>query len=143
MRIYFVAGTNESATMVTEINKAKSSLQNKGLTAENTFVKLDSYGQHNENYWKGEFAAAYQWLFQNTVLSTDNIAIEKPGAHYTNNQLFIRGLPLCTEVRIFDITGRQIEKTMVSNGPNKLKNELVKGHYILKTEVDSVRFVVR
>ena len=142
MRIYFVAGTNESATMVAEIEKAKNSLQNKGLTTENTFVKLDTYGQHNENYWKGEFAAAYQWLFQNTVLSTENILIKKPQASYTNNQLFIKGLSLCTEVHIFDITGRTIEKTIVSNGWNKLKNELTKGNYILKTDVDSVRFVV-
>ena len=143
MRIYFVAGSNESTTMVAEIEKAKNSLQNKGLTADNTFVKLDSYGQHNENYWRGEFAAAYQWLFQNTLLSTDNTSIEKPGVHYSNNQLFIKGLPLCTAVSIFDITGRVIEKTIVSNGWNPLKTELAKGNYILKTEVDSVRFVVR
>lgn len=60
MRIYFVAGQNESTSMAGDINTVKNNLQNKGMTAANTMVKLDSYGQHNENYWKGEFGAAYQ-----------------------------------------------------------------------------------
>lgn len=142
MRIYFVAGTNESATMASEINKAKNSLQNKGLKPENTLVKLDTYGQHNESYWRGEFAAAYQWLFQNTVLGNNTTLHEKPRAYYANNQLYIQGIALCTEAIIFDITGRRMEKTRVSNGWNKLKYELAQGNYFLKTNEDTVRFVV-
>lgn len=70
MRIYFVAGSGESATIVNEIDTVKNNLQIKGLTPANTKVKIDSYGQHNENYWKEEFSAAYQWLFQTTPLQT-------------------------------------------------------------------------
>lgn len=82
MRIYFVAGTNESSTMASDIETVKNNLQAKGLTENNTFVKLDSYGQHNENYWKGEFGAAYKWLFQNTILSTDQIYKKKSNCNF-------------------------------------------------------------
>ncbi|WP_051190455.1 alpha/beta hydrolase-fold protein [Kaistella palustris] len=75
MRIYFVAGSAESATMPADIEAVKLRLQAKGLTTENTFLKLDPYGKHNENYWQGEFAAAYRWLFQNT--SFENAHVEK------------------------------------------------------------------
>lgn len=77
MRIYFVAGSGESSTIVSEIQTVKNNLQTKGLTTANTLVKIDSYGQHNENYWKGEFSAAYKWLFQTTKLATTEIYKKK------------------------------------------------------------------
>lgn len=67
-RIYFVAGSGESKTIVSEIERVKNNLQKKGLRGKNTVVKIDAYGKHNENYWKGEFGAAYQWLFQTSKL---------------------------------------------------------------------------
>ena len=44
MRIYFVAGSNESSTMASDIETVKNNLQAKGLKSTNTLVKLDSYG---------------------------------------------------------------------------------------------------
>lgn len=63
-RMYFVAGSSESKNMIKDLETVKDVLEKKGLKPENTVVKIDSYGQHNENYWKGEFAEAYQWLFK-------------------------------------------------------------------------------
>ena len=82
MRIYFVAGSNESSTMASDIETVKNNLQAKGLKSTNTLVKLDSYGQHNENYWKGEFAAAYKWIFQNTALQVDHISKKKSASYW-------------------------------------------------------------
>lgn len=71
-RIYYVAGSSESKNMTKDLETVKNNLEKKGLKPENTLVKIDSYGNHNENYWKGEFAKAYQWLFK-----TSNTKVKK------------------------------------------------------------------
>ncbi len=143
MRIYFVAGTNESTTITTEINSAKNNLQSKGLTATNTLVKLDTYGQHNENYWKGEFAAAYLWLFQNITQNTNNNIQEKLCVYSIKNRLHILGIAENTIAEIYDISGKLHEKLLLNNGWNKLKKSLSQGFYILKMDTDSIQFQAR
>ena len=141
MRIYFVAGSNESSTMASDIETVKNNLQAKGLTTSNTLVKLDSYGQHNENYWKGEFSAAYNWLFQNTLMQVDNFSKKKISVVLEKNSLFVNGLEKDSAAEIFDYSGRKIENLKLVNGWNKLKTDLRKGNYILKTENQSVKLI--
>lgn len=143
MRIYFVAGSGESSTIVNEIQTVKNNLQTKGLTTANTLVKIDSYGQHNENYWKGEFSAAYKWLFQTTPLATTDISKKKTEAIFGKNQIFIKGLSKNSEAKIYEMSGRMVEKIQLKNGTNELKNALSKGNYILHVEAESVRFLVK
>lgn len=143
MRIYFVAGSGESSTIVNEIQTVKNNLQTKGLTAANTLVKIDSYGQHNENYWKGEFSAAYKWLFQTTQLATTDISKKKIKAVFGKNQIFIKGLSKNSEAKIYEMSGRMVEKIQLNNGSNELKNALPKGNYILQLDTESVRFLVK
>ena len=141
MRIYFVAGSNESSTMASDIETVKNNLQAKGLTTSNTLVKLDSYGQHNENYWKGEFSAAYNWLFQNTLMQVDNFSKKKISVVLEKSSLFVNGLEKDSAAEIFDYSGRKIENLKLVNGWNKLKTDLRKGNYILKTENQSVKLI--
>ena len=143
MRIYFVAGSNESATMASNIELVKTNLQTKGLTAANTMVKLDSYGQHNENYWKGEFSAAYKWLFQNTQLKTQEVPRKKIIVGFEKNQLFVEGLAKNAAGNIYDLSGKLLENLNLKNGLNAVRTQLSKGHYILQTPTDSVRFLVK
>ncbi len=143
MRIYFVAGSEESKTMVSDINNVKNRLQSKGLTEANTLVKLDAYGAHNENYWKGEFSAAYKWLFATTDLKTTEIAKSKMNIIFEKNTIFIKGLTKNTDGTIYDISGRLIEKLSLKNGWNSVKTSLLKGNYLLKTENDSIRFMAK
>jgi metallo-beta-lactamase class B len=60
---YYVAGSNESATMVSNINKYDDMLRRKGFLAYNSSVIIHADGAHSEWYWKREFAQAYQYLF--------------------------------------------------------------------------------
>lgn len=143
MRIYFVAGSNESSTMVSDLQTVKTNLQTKGLAASNTFVKLDSYGQHNENYWKGEFSAAYKWLFQTTALRTQEISKKKIEIVFEKNQILLKGLTENSEAKIHDFSGKLIEKLQVKNGWNYLKNPLSKGNYLLQTKNNAVKFRVK
>ena len=141
MRVYFVAGSNESATMAADIEAVKTRLQTKGLTPANTLIKLDSYGQHNENYWKGEFSAAYKWLFQTTELKTEDLNKKKLKAVFGKNEVYLQGLTKNSDAVIFDMSGKMIEKLKVKNGYNPVKTILQKGVYVLQVENDSVRFI--
>ncbi|MEM0541421.1 alpha/beta hydrolase-fold protein [Flavobacterium sp. j3] len=132
-RMYFVAGSNESATMVTNNNEVKDAFQNKQLATANTLTKYDSYGTHTESYWRGEFGAAYLWLFQNETLANtsfqnDNVIIYKT----LSNQLFVEGLTTSQEVFIYSIDGKMVDKITLNNGYNTLNNELQKGIYFIK-----------
>jgi alpha-glucosidase len=132
-RMYFVAGSNESATMVTNNNEVKDAFQNKQLATANTLTKYDSYGTHTESYWRGEFGAAYLWLFQNETLANtsfqnDNVIIYKT----LSNQLFVEGLTTSQEVFIYSIDGKMVDKMTLNNGYNTLNNELQKGIYFIK-----------
>lgn len=142
-RIYFVAGQNESTTIASEINDVKNTMQSKGLTAGNTLVKLDAYGQHNESYWKGEFAAAYQWLFRNIPLNTSSTAISKPTVYVAKNQMYAQGVLQNSEAEIYDMAGKHIESLALNNGWNKLVTILPTGQYILKLPSDSIRFMAK
>lgn len=145
MRIYHVAGSNESSSMVSDINNVVTRLKNKGLTNANSMVKLDSYGQHNENYWKGEFGALYKWLFQNEIfLNTSEIkTTEKISILAENGSLYISGLKNNSQAEILDMSGKILEKRMMENGWNHTKQLLPKGVYILKIQNKTEKFLVK
>jgi len=59
-RFYFYAGGKESATMVSDMDKMIGILGKK----PNYIIRRSIYplGQHNEKYWRQEFASLYLWL---------------------------------------------------------------------------------
>jgi pimeloyl-ACP methyl ester carboxylesterase len=63
MRFYFLAGQNESATLVSEVNRMTTLLRNAGFTTEEVKSVVKSDGAHAEWFWAREFGAGYQWLF--------------------------------------------------------------------------------
>lgn len=134
-RMYFVAGTTEDADMVPDSNEIKNAFQSKLLSTSNTITKYDSYGTHSENYWRGEFAAAYLWLFQNVNLVVDENQITKPIIYKTsNNEIFVDGFSELQTIYIYSINGVLIHKMDLQNGLNDLNRNLPKGIYFLKTD---------
>jgi metallo-beta-lactamase class B len=69
-KVHFVAGQNESATMVSNMRQMETTLLNAGFPR--TDVKLDAFadGAHSEWFWAREFTASWRWLMENTVTST-------------------------------------------------------------------------
>lgn len=59
-RFYLYAGGKESPTLVAELQKMADILQKKQRFVIRKVVS--PLGQHNETYWRQEFAAFYQWL---------------------------------------------------------------------------------
>ena len=144
MRIYFVASANESATLAGEIETVKNLLQNQGLTADNTLVKIDSYGGHNEAYWSGEFAAAYQWLFAEENLSTSNVLpITRVKFYLNHNQLTVSGLQREEKAVLYNAKGQKVTVFSMQNGINRLNVHLGLGLYFLKGETTSAKLLVK
>jgi predicted alpha/beta superfamily hydrolase len=63
-RFYFVAGTQESQTMVPLMQAVRDSLQRAGYAATDLSYQTRTDGQHAEWFWRREFPAAYQWLYR-------------------------------------------------------------------------------
>lgn len=133
-RMYFVSGTNESSSMVPDINTVRTNLLAKGLTAANAFTKFDSFGTHSESYWRGEFGAVYTWLFQGANLAVSTSNIENPKIMQTlSGKIYVEGIPNATDFEVFDLLGKSIQTLSLSNGMYQFP-ELSKGIYILKSK---------
>lgn len=67
-KIYLYAGGDESATMIKHVRQFQKNIQQNGLLADKTKIKLsiNMLGKHNEIYWSDEFPKAIEWLFFNT-----------------------------------------------------------------------------
>ncbi|MBP7273480.1 MAG: T9SS type A sorting domain-containing protein [Saprospiraceae bacterium] len=74
MRYYMIAGGNEEPDdqVVTDMFRMKDTLTYYNFDAENIRAITHSDGTHSESYWRREFGAAYQWLFQTTT-KIDNL----------------------------------------------------------------------
>ena len=133
LRLYFVAGQNESTTMVPNITSVKNNLISNGVLNPETFTKIDSYGTHTESYWRGEFSAAYQWLFQQENLAIDEHQTSKITAFQMNeNQFYVSGLLHDLKISVYSIQGQKVDEIYIVNGINEFNSSLPKGVYILK-----------
>ncbi|WP_179336609.1 alpha/beta hydrolase [Winogradskyella ludwigii] len=61
-KFYFLAGTNESETMIPELEKMITLLIQKNISTYQFEVHNIKGGQHNEKLWAEHFGMAYQWL---------------------------------------------------------------------------------
>ena len=134
-RMYFVSGTNESASMVPDINTVRTNLLAKGLTPANAFTKFDTFGTHSESYWRGEFGAVYTWLFQGENLAVTTSSYESPKITQTvSGRIYIEGISTATNFEIFDLLGKRLQTLTLSDGMYQLPETLSTGIYILKSK---------
>lgn len=63
LRLYFLGGTNESSTMVSDMQTARNAFISNGVVAQEAKLLTHADGAHSEWYWKREFGAAYRFLF--------------------------------------------------------------------------------
>ncbi|HEX7414254.1 MAG TPA: alpha/beta hydrolase-fold protein [Bacteroidia bacterium] len=77
MKFYFVAGTNESTTMVPLMQDMRDSVITYGLDSSRTKLRTYVGGQHSEAYWALEFPAAYLWLFSDVTNTTSSATLTK------------------------------------------------------------------
>ncbi|NRA94180.1 MAG: alpha/beta hydrolase, partial [Psychroserpens sp.] len=61
--IYFLAGSNESETMIPNIQRMTEILNLKGLDDEHYEIHTVEGGEHNEALWRDGFPFAFHWFF--------------------------------------------------------------------------------
>ncbi|MCB0447102.1 MAG: alpha/beta hydrolase [Gelidibacter sp.] len=64
-KFFFLIGTEESETAVSDQQKMVDLLYKKGVDANQIKNNIIEGGQHNEAFWSSHFADAYQWLTTN------------------------------------------------------------------------------
>lgn len=64
-KFFFLAGTDESETMVSDQQKMVNLLLEKGIPETNIVNRTIEGGKHNEAMWSAYFPEAYQWLMTN------------------------------------------------------------------------------
>jgi len=69
LRVYFVAGTTESSSMVPDINQMRNLLAAAGVADSNLRVVPEADGAHSEWFWNREFPEAYTWLWDDVSTS--------------------------------------------------------------------------
>ncbi|MES2411341.1 MAG: alpha/beta hydrolase-fold protein [Bacteroidota bacterium] len=142
LRLYFVCGQNEDTDMVPDMTTVKNNLVSKGVLNANTLTKVDNYGTHTESYWRGEFSAAYLWLFQNETLNNPVAEAPKFEIFQMNSgQIYCSGLQHDLDIEVYSIHGQRVGALQLKNGTNDIDISLSKGIYILKGEDFSAKFV--
>lgn len=137
MKFYQLCGTNESSSMVAEMQRMNDSLVKIGYDQANVFNKVVTGGQHNETLWREAFGDAYLWLFDsfvNSVHETIGIKTLECFPNPVENILTIRTVNKMNldTVQIIDMNGRQI-KTILHSRDGKINvNKLLPGNYIIK-----------
>lgn len=133
-RMYFVAGTNESATMVSHCNQVVANLQAKGMTSANTFTLYDPAGTHSENFWRAKFGALYQWLFAEEQLGKQMPDAEEPQIiQSASGEIMACRLQSPIDFLIIDVSGKTVGKISIDNGVTSLP-KLAAGIYLLQSE---------
>jgi predicted alpha/beta superfamily hydrolase len=78
MKFYFVAGQNESQNMVKDMDSMISLLKSTGYTNDEIVSRVKSDGAHSEWFWKREFGACYDWLFDPVSTGVEKVAGSEP-----------------------------------------------------------------
>ena len=98
MRIFLMGGESEGGSMLEKLNEMYSTLIDAGFSEDELRLITHADGQHSEWYWKREFGGAYEWLFGETSVKTN----EEEEEH----ALYLAPNPVDSLVRIMGINGK-------------------------------------
>ena len=135
MRYYFMAGQNESSTLVNEMTQMTNILRNAGYTDDNfkTIVKAD--GQHSEWFWAREFGDGYKWLFraETTPVAMPTAKHIKIYPNPTDSMLTLETGEnnSYTNVLIYNMNGQLMNLEPLSQNGQIDVSYLTKGTYII------------
>ena len=67
VRMYLMAGDNESGQMVEKMNQVVELMKGAGFPEDNISSKVVQKGEHNEKLWREQFEQAVLWLFKDNI----------------------------------------------------------------------------
>ncbi len=137
-KIYFVCGTNESASMVGNMQQMRNLLLNQNIAEDHIGYLEVNGGQHNENFWANQFPAAHHFLAACTTTAIHEANPSQSLVVYPNpaEDSITISLPnrTITHLSIFDSQGRIVLQPSIPSAHSFSIQSLPPGHYILKIE---------
>jgi metallo-beta-lactamase class B len=137
MRIYLLAGGQESATMIPNMYRMQDTLLAHGFSSSDIRTVTKSDGQHSEWFWAREFGEAFKWLFSGTLTSSEADPGLTPTMHIAPNPIrdsfVVRAdFPVFQPIEVLfrDINGKEVLRREVRNGEHSSVPELAGGIYI-------------
>ncbi len=140
MRIYLMAGEQESESMVPDLMAMYNTLVNAGFSEDEILLLTHPDGQHAEWYWAREFPAAYEWLFANTPTETieptfDNFQLNL-APNPVDSMLYLSttdSFPFGDiRIVIYSVDGRRVTPPMLVEGNQMDVSFLQEGIYVFK-----------
>ena len=142
MRIYMIAGQNESATMASDLNNMYNTLLGAGFRQDEIKKVIHPDGAHTEWYWAREFPAAYQWLYRENTTGQEEKNWEKPllkafpNPSDTNFHLITTAPLVHAEYEVLSMDGRIVQQRKPLNGKGASLENLKAGLYFLRAYSD-------
>jgi len=110
-RFYFVAGQNESTTMISDMQAVIDKMLLHGFSPSEFNLVSKTDGQHSEWFWKREYGDAFEWLFQVVTeveqIETNDIFTFNP----SSKELLIIDDSKNYNLSVFDLTGRIVAQS--------------------------------
>ncbi|MGB0367903.1 MAG: alpha/beta hydrolase-fold protein [Flavobacteriales bacterium] len=137
MRIVLMAGEQESASMVQNLNDMHTTLTGVGFQPNELNLTTHWDGQHSEWYWAREFWWVYQWLFANTTVTVDEAETVSlsvyPNPFTDKTTISLKGeIERGSSLVLTDLTGRIVySESITSNTMTINSNETDNGIFIV------------
>jgi len=147
MRLYMMGGTNESTTLVQEMEMMEDTLFAAGFSENEFTTKVVAGGEHNEQLWREEFGEAYEWLFLENPSSIFTNSFEAPiFLFYQNGRLSCKATnplssPKAFYVELFSITGQVLLQTEIKPDDTIALPDGLKGICIARISGEKNTFV--
>jgi predicted alpha/beta superfamily hydrolase len=110
LRVYFVAGQNESAGMIPDMMAMYDALIAAGQDESEMYFLSEPDGAHSEWFWAREYPDAYEWLFDEIILADQTISPQywtvypNPVSDYIG----ISSAPDVLSYTVYNLTGQVI-----------------------------------
>lgn len=136
MKLYQLMGGEEGANSVAQIFEMQELLTNLGFNDDEVFSLEAPGGEHNEAFWRSQFAAAYLWMFSifaNDIVTHNAVLELKIIPNPVINEIIIDGHKYDKQdsIEIIDMNGLLVISMNIGNLTKIDVSKLASGSYIL------------
>jgi hypothetical protein len=126
-----LSGTNESQTMVSDMQAASQAMRNNGFSTNEINLQTRTDGAHSEWFWAREFRAGFLWLFANQTTDIEQIEVVKRfNITINGSSISIQAEEKINQLTLFNAMGQAVLQT--NTHPDLLDlSGLSKGVYFL------------
>jgi predicted alpha/beta superfamily hydrolase len=133
LKVYFVAGQNESDSNIAEMRRMYDALAREGQDENEMHFLSHPDGARSEWFWEREFPDAYKWLFAHSILAseTDESQYWKIYPNPAGNYLIVLTAPEDLPYSIYKLNGTSVTSGKLRRGCLDM-SDLPPGGYFLQ-----------